>query len=86
MIRTQIQIPDDIYRRAKQLSAEREISLAELARRGLEYMLAVYAPASAARTHRQSWQPPKPKALELCGTLSDDELKRASRQELVEQL
>lgn len=49
----------------------REISLAELARRGLEYILSVYAPATD--TQRE-WQPPKPRKLGWKG-LSDAELK-----------
>lgn len=40
MTRTQIQLPDDLYQRAKAFAAEREISLAEITRRGLELFLA----------------------------------------------
>lgn len=43
MTRTQIQLPDDVYDRARKVCKSREISLAELARRGLEYILSVYA-------------------------------------------
>ena len=50
MTRTQIQLPDDLYRRAKALAADREISLAELVRNGLEYMLAALTPPNAERT------------------------------------
>jgi hypothetical protein len=39
MTRTQIQLPDALYERAKRAAAEREISLAELTRRGLEMLL-----------------------------------------------
>ena len=39
MIRTQIQLPDDLYRRAKAFAASREMSLAEITRRGLEILL-----------------------------------------------
>jgi len=42
MVRTQIQLPDDLYRRAKEFGAAREISLAELTRRGLEMLLSRY--------------------------------------------
>ena len=35
MTRTQIQLPDDLYQRAKEFAADREISLAELIRNGL---------------------------------------------------
>lgn len=38
MVKTQVQIPDELYQRAKEIANEREISLAEVMRRGLEYM------------------------------------------------
>lgn len=40
MTRTQIQLPDDLYQRAKTFAAQKEISLAEMTRRGLELFLA----------------------------------------------
>jgi hypothetical protein len=39
MTRTQIQLPDDLYWRAKAFAARKEISLAEVTRRGLEVFL-----------------------------------------------
>lgn len=39
MTRTQIQLPDDLYKRAKAFAAERELSLAEITRRGLKLFL-----------------------------------------------
>lgn len=42
MIKTQVQIPDDLYRAAKRVARERELSLAEVMRRGLEYIVTVY--------------------------------------------
>jgi hypothetical protein len=45
MTRTQIQLPDELYKRAKRVAAERELSLAEMTRRGLELFLARYAEA-----------------------------------------
>ncbi|CAN5192520.1 antitoxin [soil metagenome] len=39
MTRTQIQLPDQLYQRAKAFAAERELSLAEVTRRGLEMFL-----------------------------------------------
>ena len=47
MTRTQIQLPDELYRRAKELAADREISLAELVRNGLEHMLDAMTPPKA---------------------------------------
>lgn len=55
MIRTQIQLPNETFARAKRLCEAREISLAELARRGIEYILNVYTPESEVN---RDWQPP----------------------------
>lgn len=54
MTRTQIQLPDELHRRAKRFAAEREISLAEITRRGIELFLERF-PAS----------PPEPKGWRL---------------------
>jgi hypothetical protein len=60
MTRTQIQLPDEVYARAKQLCQVREISLAELARRGIEHILSVY---SSAAVSADEWHLPKPRDL-----------------------
>ena len=54
MIRTQIQLPDAVYARAKKLAKEQEISFAEIARRGIEYMLSVYPSQPMTKTE---WKP-----------------------------
>jgi hypothetical protein len=71
MRRIQIQLPDETYARAKNLCEDREISLAELARRGIEYILSVYAPQPDAG---REWHPPKPRNLGWKG-LSHEEVK-----------
>jgi hypothetical protein len=71
MVRTQIQLPEEVYLRAKRLAEAREISLAELTRRGLEYILSVYTPEPVATNE---WQLPKPRRLGWKG-LTDAELK-----------
>jgi len=71
MTRTQIQLPDKTFARAKKLCEAREISLAELARRGIEYILSVYDPEPEAN---REWQPPKPRDLGWKG-LSHEEIK-----------
>lgn len=75
MMRVQIQLPDDVYERARRVSRSREISFAELARRGLEYILSVYAPEPGAG---QDWQPPQPRRLGWNG-LSDAEIKEQAQ-------
>ena len=56
MTRTQIQLPDELHRRAKHFAAEREISLAEITRRGIELFLERF-PAS--RPEPKGWQLPR---------------------------
>jgi hypothetical protein len=69
VVRTQIQLPDELFARARKLCAAREISLAELARRGIEYTLSVYSPYA-----NSEWQLPTPRSLGWRG-LTDGELK-----------
>jgi hypothetical protein len=71
MTRTQIQLPDDTFARAKKLCEAREMSMAELARRGIEYILSVYASEADAK---REWQLPKPRNLGWKG-LSHAEIK-----------
>jgi hypothetical protein len=80
MKRTQIQLPDEVYDRAKKVCESREISLAELARRGIEYILGVY---NAAPEDGQRWQLPKPRRLGWTG-LSDAEIKQKAQLTTVE--
>lgn len=75
MTRTQIQLPDDVYERARKVCRSREISLAELARRGLEYILSVYAPEPGAA---EDWQLPAPRPLGWTG-LNDAEIKEQAQ-------
>ena len=70
MRRTQIQLPDDVLARAKKVCATREISLAELARRGIEYILSVYCEEPV---EKDEWSPPKPRHLGWKG-LNETEL------------
>ena len=60
MIKTQVQLPDELYKEAKRVAREREISLAEVMRRGLEYIVKVYPPV---QPRQQDWTPPPPRSL-----------------------
>ena len=60
MIRTQIQLPDALYREVKRVAAEREMSLAELVRRGLETLLSRFP---AHPESQATWELPKPRPL-----------------------
>ena len=55
MIKTQIQIPDSLYREAKRIAAECEMSFAEVVRRGLERMAEAYP---SGRSAPSDWQVP----------------------------
>lgn len=52
-----MQLPDDVYARARKGWERLEKSFAELCRRGLEYILNVYALETEPTSH---WQPRKP--------------------------
>ena len=60
MIKTQVQIPDELFDRAKQVAAAKEWSFAEIVRRGLEYMTQANPPARQPATE---WRLPKPHRL-----------------------
>ncbi len=44
MVKTQIQIPDHLYRETKRIAAQYEMSFAEVVRRGLERLVPSYPP------------------------------------------
>jgi hypothetical protein len=67
MIKTQIQIPDSLYREAKRVAAEYEMSFAEVVRRSLERVLPAYPPKHA------DWQAPEPVSLGMRCAIDDDE-------------
>jgi len=54
MIKTQVQLPDRLYRQAKAIAEEREWSLAEVIRRGIEHMTLLYP----VREQNGPWQLP----------------------------
>ena len=62
MVKTQIQLPDHLYQAAKRVAAEREISFAEVVRRGVEYVTRVY-PSLDRAPDAPDWSLPPAKAL-----------------------
>ncbi len=56
MIKTQIQLPDELYREVKAFAAEREWSLAETFRRGAEMLLEQHPRGRPSRG--TAWTPP----------------------------
>lgn len=72
MVRTQIQLPDEVHARAKRFCKAREMSLAELARRGVEMVLDAYP---ALQDTPAAWEVPvAPRSLGWRG-LDDRQLK-----------
>jgi len=70
MVRTQIQMPEMLYEQAKALATTREISLAELVRNGLEYMIRISAPLTP---KRKEWKLPGPFKLGANDSFFDNE-------------
>ena len=83
VIKTQIQLPDDLYRSLKRVAAEKEWSLAETLRRGAEQLLQQFPepPPGAPPRVPQTWLPP---SSQTCGWrgLSAEQLKEALRQDV----
>ena len=82
MIKTQVQIPDELYRKAKAIAEAREWSLAEVFRRGLEYM---------ARTHPvdegpQEWELPKLTGAHFNENFDDLDLNALAREDEIRSL
>jgi hypothetical protein len=75
MIKTQVQIPDELYRDAKAIAKQYEMSFAEVVRRGLEQMRMHYPLRRKAPKH---WEPPTPRKLGW-KNLSPEELKDAAQ-------
>jgi hypothetical protein len=82
MIKTQVQIPDHLYHEAKRISAEYEMSFAEVVRRGLERLAPSYPP----RKNAGKWSPPKPRKLGWRGLSVEDLKEQAQMTSFEEQL
>ena len=59
MVRTQIQLPNALYEEAQRVAREREMSLSEVVRRGVEYITRAYPPVGSG----DPWRPPAPSDL-----------------------
>lgn len=60
MIKTQVQLPEELYRAAKNLAQRKEWSLAELVRRGLENVLCYFPDVER---EPGPWRLPEPRPL-----------------------
>jgi hypothetical protein len=70
MVKTQVQIPDHLYREAKRIAEEYEMSFAEVIRRSLERTVPSYP-----RRKADTWRPPEPRDLGQRCAVHDDELR-----------
>jgi hypothetical protein len=75
LIPIRVQLPDDVYKRAKRLADAREISMSELVQQGLELILTKDQLPDGTQV---AWQLPEPRHLGWKG-LSDAEIKDPAR-------
>ncbi|MFA9196739.1 MAG: hypothetical protein ACEQSM_03910 [Aliarcobacter sp.] len=69
MVKTQVQFPDHLYREAKRVAVEQEMSFAEVVRRGLEIAVQGYPPG---RVGGEGWSLPSAKRLGRVKLLEKD--------------
>lgn len=81
MVRVQIQLPHDLHISARRLAAAKEISLAELARRGLELVL---AQTPAPEEVERRWEAPIVGGLGWTG-LTHEEIRHAAQRTAAEE-
>jgi hypothetical protein len=68
MVKTQIQLPDELYFEVKRVAQEYEMSFAEVVRRSIERTIPAYP-----RRKSSDWIPPEPLDLGLQQGIEDDE-------------
>ena len=81
MVRTQIQLPDELYERVKRYASARETSFAELTRRGVELLLSQYSDPDASG---EPWRVPTVRGLGW-RSLSHRKIKDAAQRTGVEE-
>lgn len=69
MIRTQIQLPDSLYRSLKRVAEAREWSMAEALRRGAEHVVQTFPPHAVGAGE---WSLPEPVDLGVAGDPFED--------------
>lgn len=78
MIKTQIQLPKELYQELKQLAEAKEWSLAETLRRGGECLLQQYPRVDSGKPV-EPWKPPTSATVGWNG-LNPEQLKQAARE------
>ncbi len=56
MVKTQVQLPEHLYREGKRIAAEYEMSFADVVRRGLERVIPSFPPRAE---HHEPWALPR---------------------------
>ncbi len=82
MIKTQIQLPDELYHQAKAIAKQREWSLAEVIRRGIEHMTTLYP----VKTSTTPWQLPRLESSQFVSHFDDLNLRELVTEEEVRKL
>jgi hypothetical protein len=77
MIKTQVQLPDELYYKAKAIAEQREWSLAEVVRRGIEYMALAYP----VKEEQGEWQLPVLQASDFDPNFDKLDLRAVSERE-----
>ena len=72
MIRTQIQLPEELYKRLKKLAEVQETSLAEVIRRAGEREVAAHPELDGAP---HNWEPPAPRELGIKPEVQSEHLR-----------
>lgn len=60
MVKAQVRIPDRLYKQAKRVARDNEMSFADVVRRGLEQVVREFP---RRRPVRSEWRPPRPRDL-----------------------
>jgi hypothetical protein len=79
MIKTQVQLPDELYHQAKAIAKQREWSLAEVIRRGIEHMTTLYP----VKTSTTPWQLPRLESSQFVSHFDDLNLRELVTEEEV---
>lgn len=82
MVKTQITVPDELYTQAKEIARTREWSLAEVFRRGLEYMVNTHPVEVAGET----WELPALPAGSFKEGLDEVDLRALSEEDEVQRI
>ena len=77
MMKTQIQVPEELFRELRSFAKQREWSLAETFRRGAELLLQVYPRPESPGPSDRAWSPPSSAQVGWVG-LSAEQLRDAA--------